>query len=127
MSYAAVFGAWTWPLAAHPATAFPVVPHHDGYMQIWSVWHLRETLLSGHNPFYSRWLLYPEGASLLMTTYTPIIGFFNVVIGNEMLALNLMLAGQYALSGTGAWLLVRRWLRQPVLAWLAGFVFAFSP
>lgn len=126
-SYLAVFVAWTWPLAAHLATAFPALPDHDGYMQIWNVWHLREMVLSGHNPFFSNWLLYPNGASLVMTTYTPIIGFFNIPIGNEMLALNLMLAGQYALSGTGAWLLARRWVRQPALRWLAGFAFAFSP
>ena len=127
LSYAAVFLAWTWPLGTQLATAFPAVPDHDGYMQIWSVWHFREMLLSGHNPFYSDWLLYPEGASLLMTTYTPIIGLLNTLIGNEMLALNLMLIGQYALSGTGAWLLARRWVRHPLLQWLAGFVFAFSP
>ena len=127
LSYCAVFLAWTWPLATRLATAFPAVPDHDGYMQIWSVWHFREMLLSGHNPFYSDWLLYPEGASLLMTTYTPIIGLFNTLVGNEMLALNLMLLGQYTLSGVGAWLLVRRWVRQPLLQWLAGFVFAFSP
>ena len=127
LSYLAIFGAWTWPLAAHLATAFPAVPGHDGYMQLWNVWHLREMLLTGHNPLYSNWLLYPEGASLLLHTYTPIIGLLNVAVGNEMLALNLMLAAQYALSGTGAWLLARRWVRQPLLAWLAGFVFAFSP
>jgi hypothetical protein len=126
-SYVAVFLVWTWPLGAHLGTAFPAVPDHDGYMQIWSVWHFREMLLSGHNPFYSDWLLYPEGASLLMTTYTPIVGLFNVLVGNEMLALNLMLLAQYCLSGVGAWLLVRRWVRQPLLQWLAGFVFAFSP
>ncbi|GAA3957618.1 hypothetical protein GCM10022407_01250 [Hymenobacter antarcticus] len=126
-SYSAVFLAWTWPLGTQLATAFPAVADHDGYMQIWSVWHFREMLLSGHNPFYSDWLLYPEGASLLMTTYTPIIGLLNVLVGNEMLALNLMLLGQYTLSGVGAWLLVRRWVRQPLLQWLAGFVFAFSP
>lgn len=127
LSYVAIFAAWTWPLVTRLATAFPAVADHDGYMEIWSVWHFREVLLSGHNPFYSNWLLYPEGASLLMTAYTPIVGLLNVFIGNEMLALNLMLGAQYALSGTGAWLLVRRWVNQPVLAWLAGLVYAFSP
>ena len=126
-SYCAVFVVWTWPLAAHFATAFPAVPGHDGYMQLWNVWQLRELLLGGHNPLYSNWLLYPDGASLLMHTYTPIIGLLNVPIGNEMLALNLMLAGQYTLSGTGSWLLARRWVQSPWLAWLAGLVFAFSP
>lgn len=126
-SYAAVFVAWTWPLAAHLSSQFPAIAEQDSYMQLWNVWHFREVLLSGHNPFYSNWLLYPEGAALWLHTYNPITGIVNLFVGNEMLALNLALMAEYALSGAGAWLLARRWLRQPVLAWLAGLFFAFSP
>lgn len=126
-SYVLVFVVWTWPLAGQLSTAFPAFPEQDGFMQLWNVWHFREAVLTGHNPFYSDWLLYPTGASLWLHTYTPIVGFVNLFIGNEMLALNLTLMAEYALSGAGAWLLARRWLRQPVLAWLTGLFFAFSP
>ncbi|PJJ48477.1 glycosyltransferase family protein [Hymenobacter chitinivorans] len=127
LSYLLVFGAWTWPLASQLSSAFPAFADQDGYMQLWNVWHFREAVLSGQNPFFSNWLLYPDGASLWLHTYIPVAGMVNVFIGNEMLALNLTLAAEYALSGLGAWLLARRWVRQPVLAWLAGLYFAFSP
>ncbi|WBO84267.1 glycosyltransferase family protein [Hymenobacter yonginensis] len=126
-SYLAVFVAWTWPLAAHLSTTFPAFADQDGYLELWNVWHFREQVAAGHNPFYSTWLLYPEGAGLWLHAYIPIVGMVNVLINNEMLALNLALAAEYALSGAGAWLLARRWLRQPALAWLAGLFFAFSP
>jgi hypothetical protein len=126
-SYVAVFVAWTWPLTTHLAERFPAVPEQDGYMQLWNVWHFREMLLAGQNPFYSNWLLYPAGGSLWLHTYNPITGIVNLVVGNEMLALNLALMAEYALSGAGAWLLARRWLRQPALAWLTGLFFAFLP
>lgn len=127
LSYVLVFVAWTWPLAGQLGSAFPAFPDQDGFMQLWNVWYFREAVLTGHNPFYSDWLLYPTGASLWLHTYTPIVGFVNLFIGNEMLALNLTLLAEYALSGAGAWLLARRWLRQPALAWLTGLFFAFSP
>ncbi|TGE15656.1 hypothetical protein [Hymenobacter elongatus] len=127
LTYVLVFVAWSWPLAAHLSSAFPALADQDGYMQLWNVWHFREAVFSGQNPFYSNWLLFPDGASLWLHTYIPIAGMVNVFIGNEMLALNLTLAAEYALSGTGAWLLARRWLRQPALVWLVGLFFAFSP
>ena len=127
LSYLAVFGAWTWPLLAHPASWFPAEPGADGYMQLWNVWYFSHAVANGNNPFFSDWLLYPTGSWLWMHTYTPIIGLVNTLINNNMLALNLSLAAEYALSGVGGWWLARRWVRQPLLAWGVGFVFAFSP
>ncbi|GAA3935234.1 hypothetical protein [Hymenobacter algoricola] len=125
--YVVVFFAWTWPLGGHLASAFPAVPHRDAYIFLWNVWHFREAVVSGTNPFFTDWLLYPTGASLVMHAYTPLIGLVNLLVGNEMLAVNLTMLGSYALSGTGAYLLCRRWVRSPVLSWLAGLIFAFSP
>ncbi|MCB2380005.1 hypothetical protein LGH70_20595 [Hymenobacter sp. BT635] len=125
--YAVVFFTWTWPLGAHFTDAFPAMPHGDASIYVWNVWHFREAVLAGSNPFYTNWLLYPQGASLLMHAYVPIIGLFNLLIGQELLSINLFMLGSYVLSGTGAYLLCRRWVRHPLLCWLAGLVFAYSP
>lgn len=81
----------------------------------------------GRNSFFSNRRLCPNGASLVTTTHAPITGLSDLPIGDEMRALNPVPADQDALSGTGAWLLVRRWVRQPALRWVTGFAFAFSP
>ncbi|TGE20603.1 hypothetical protein E5K00_21655 [Hymenobacter aquaticus] len=125
--YAVVFLAWTWPLGAHLADGFPAMPHGDAAIYVWNVWHFREAVLAGSNPFYTNWLLYPQGASLVMHAYIPIVGLFNLLIGQELLAINLFLLLSYVLSGTGGYLLSRRWVRHPLLGWLAGLVFAYSP
>ena len=127
--YAAVFVVFTWPLATTFSSSFLAVlaPGHDTYGFIWNTWHFREQVLSGHNPYYTDWMFYPQGSWLVMHAYTPILGLFNLVLGHEILAVNTALLLSYTLSGTGAYLLARRWVRSPLLGLLAGFVFAYSP
>ncbi|MCA8832431.1 hypothetical protein [Hymenobacter pini] len=127
LGYVAVFIVFTWPLALAPATSFPVVPGHDTYQFYWNVWHFRQALLAGHNPWYTTWQFYPQGSWLIMHAYIPIVGMLAVVVRNEMLAINLALLLSYSLSGLGAYLLAKRWVWQPLLCLLAGFIFAFSP
>ncbi|GAB2858956.1 hypothetical protein [Hymenobacter ruber] len=125
--YGAFFVVFTWPLGAHFSTSFVAVPGPDTSQFFWNAWHFREAVLSGHNPFFTNWLFYPQGSSLLMHAYTPLIGVLSLLLGNEMLAINTALLLSYALSGTGAYLLARRWVKSPLLALLGGFVFAYSP
>jgi hypothetical protein len=125
--YGLLFVVFTWPLATSFASSCPVVPGSDSYVFIWNVWHFRYALLSGQNPYFTDWLFYPQGSGLVMHTYTPIMGLLSVLLNNGMLAINVVLLLSYALSGTGAYLLARRWVKSPLLALLAGFIFAYSP
>ncbi|WP_375434655.1 hypothetical protein [uncultured Hymenobacter sp.] len=125
--YALLFVLFTWPLAAHFTTAFPTVPGRDSLLYAWNFWYFREAVVSGHNPFYTDWLLYPWGASLIMHAYMPLLGVLNLALDNAPLTINIGLLLSYALSGTGAYVLCRRWVRNPVLCLLAGVIFAYSP
>jgi hypothetical protein len=125
--YGVLFVVFTWPLAARFTTSFLAVPHSDTYVFVWNAWYFCEAVLSGHNPYYTDWLFYPQGSALVMHSYTPIMGLLNVGLGNAMLAVNTVLLLSYALSGTGACLLARRWVKSPWLCLLAGLIFAYSP
>ncbi|MBF9143080.1 hypothetical protein [Hymenobacter properus] len=125
--YGALFLVFTWPLAAHFTSEFLVVPGHDSYTYPWNVWHFRTAVQTGQPIFHTDWLFYPGGAWLLLHTYTPILGLIGLLVGNDLLAVNLGLLLSYALSGAGAYLLARRWLQSPLLSLLAGFIFAYSP
>jgi hypothetical protein len=126
-AYGLPFIVFTWPLAAHFTSEFLVVPGHDSFVFPWNAWHFRTAVQTGQPVFHTNWLFYPGGAWLFLHTYTPIIGLVSLLVHNDPLALNLVLLLNYALSGAGAYLLARRWLQSPVLALLAGFVFAYSP
>ncbi|HEX8425813.1 hypothetical protein [Hymenobacter sp.] len=125
--YALLFVLFTWPLVTHFTTAFPTVPGRDSLLYAWNFWYFREAVVNGHNPFYTDWLLYPWGSWLIMHTYMPLLGALNLVLNNVPLTINSGLLVNYSLSGTGAYLLCRRWVRNPVLCLLAGVIFAYSP
>lgn len=125
--YGLLFVVFTWPLAANCGSSFLVVPKSDSYVFYWNVWHFREALLHGQNAYFTDWLFFPRGSGLVMHTYTPIMGLLNVVLANAPLAINAVLFLSYALSGAGAYLLARRWVKSSLLCLLAGFVFAYSP
>ena len=125
------YGLWflvlTWPLGAHFTSAFLAEPGSDASLFAWNVWHFDQAVAAGRNPFFTDWIFYPRGISLLMHTYTPVLGLLGLVVGSSVLAVNLGLLMSATASGTGAYLLARHWVRSPVLALLAGFVFAYSP
>lgn len=122
-----LFAWYSWPLAAHFTTAFPGISGHDANQYVWNAYNFRQAVAEGSNPFFTSLLLYPQGTSLVMHTYTPVIGLLNVLLRHEILAVNVALLLSFVLSGVGAYRLCRRWVQNPVLCAVAGLVFAFSP
>lgn len=125
--YAALFAAYSWPLSREAATAFVGLTQGDANQYVWNAYNFQRQAAAGYNPFFTRLLLYPEGISLWMHTYTPVLGLLNLLLRQEILAVNLGLLLSFGLSGLGAARLAGRWIRQPGLCLLVGLVFAFSP
>jgi hypothetical protein len=125
--YVALCGWYTWPLAQQPSSAFVGFMHRDASVFVWNVWNFRHQVLAGHSPFQTDALLYPASTSLWMHTSTPLLGALGTLLGHELLGLNLGICLSFVLSGLGAAWLAGRWVRQPLLCVLVGFVFAFSP
>ncbi len=127
LAYVALFFWYSWPLGPAWSTAFVGIPHHDANQYIWNAWHFQRQIAAGHNPFQTSLLLYPQGTGLWLHTYTPVLGLLNVLLHQEYWAVNAGLLLSFVLSGVGAARLAGRWVRQPLLCGLVGFVFAFSP
>jgi hypothetical protein len=127
LAYAALFFWFSWPLGLEWSIAFVGKPHSDANQYIWNAWNFQRQVAAGHNPFYTPLLLYPQGTGLWLHTYTPVLGMLNVLLRQEFWAVNAGLLLSFVLSGVGAARLAGRWVRQPLLCGLVGFVFAFSP
>jgi hypothetical protein len=127
LGYAVLYFWFSWPLGREWSTAFVGNPHSDANQYIWNVWNFQRQVAAGHNPFYTPLLLYPQGTSLWLHTYTPVLGVLNLLLHQEFWAVNLGLLVSFVLSGVGAARLAGRWVRQPLLCGLVGFAFAFSP
>ena len=65
----------THPLALHPASTELDDGTLDCFQFIWNVWWMRVSLLDLHtNPFFTRYLFYPQGVSLLFHTLSASLG-----------------------------------------------------
>ena len=108
--YSALFVAYSWPLSREAGTAFVGYTQGDANQYVWNAYNFQRQVAAGANPFFTRLLLYPEGTWLWMHTYTPVLGLLNVLVRQEILAVNLGLLLSFGLSGVGAARLAGRWI-----------------
>ena len=71
--------ALTYPLVLHPTTTVLDDGTLDAYQFLWNVWWLRESLVELHtNPFFTRYLYYPQGIGLLFHTLSASLGLLSL-------------------------------------------------
>ncbi len=71
--------ALTYPLVLHPTTTVLDDGTLDAYQFLWNVWWMRESLVELHtNPFFTRYLYYPQGIGLLFHTLSASLGLATV-------------------------------------------------
>jgi hypothetical protein len=103
----------THPLAVHPATTALDDGTLDAFQFIWNVWWVCESLVRLHtNPFFTHYLFYPQGISLVFHTLSASLGFvsipFQLVLpGGAVTAHNLLVVAAPALLVVTVGLLAR--------------------
>jgi hypothetical protein len=131
--------ALTWPLAAQIATHVPGDGIDDPSLA-WNLWWIKVRLVEQLNfdLFHSGWMFHPVDINLAFYTLTPLNGLLSIPLQLAFgltVANNLLLLSSFALSGFGAYLLVRQLLglwgwREPhaatAAALLGGVVYAFA-
>ncbi len=112
-----------------PLIADHLPGHTDGWQNVWNTWWMRYALLDLHtNPFYSDYVYYPLGSSLLFHTYAPLNGFlalpFTVMLG-PLITTNLLIIGSFVFTALAAYALGRGLGLSPFAAWLVGLIYSF--
>lgn len=112
----------------------PLITDHlpgntDGWQNMWNLWWMRFALLDLHtNPFFSDYIYYPNGVSLLFHTYAPLNGAlalpFTVALG-PLITTNLVIISSFVFTGMAAYALARGLGLGAFEAWLAGAVYTF--
>jgi hypothetical protein len=119
----------TWPLLTHLRGWVP--GFGDWGQNMWALWWTRQALLSlAQSPFFTRYLFYPAGVTLL---------FHPVDVSDGLLALplygllggdvtyNLIILLSFVLGGWGTYLLALYLTGRRGAAFVAGLVFTLSP
>jgi hypothetical protein len=129
LAYALLAVAMTWPLAARLGTHLPGIAD-DLWTHQWTFWWVRQAILEGHTPFYTRLLFHPYGVSLAFHN----IAWLNIavwlplqaVVGG-LAAYNLVFIAFLALNGFTMYLLARELTGSPPAAFIGGLVYGFWP
>ena len=132
LGYAAIAIVFTWPLAPHIGTHLTGSPAGDTGVYVWNQWVFQHELIEHRTlPYFTDTIFAATGrANLSLHNYTafanllalPFVRALGIVPTFNLVYLTLMVLTAYAM-----FLLALRLTREPVIAWLAGVLFAWSP
>ena len=125
---------FTFPLILRIFTSTPLADGHgDQFQSIWMFWWFKTALFNLiTNPFYTTFLYFPHGSSLIyhMPVFLSLLSLpIQYLFGSQpglILSHNLILIFTFVISGFGVYLLVRYLIKDPVVAFICGLIFAFS-
>ena len=103
----------------------------DGFQNMWNIWWLKTSLLSLHtNPYYTTYLHYPDGISLLFQTFNLFNGLISIPLQSLFrmeLTYNLVVIFSFIMSGIGMYLLARYLIKNCLAAFISGVIYTFCP
>jgi len=119
----------TWPLMTHLQGWVPGTG--DWGQNMWALWWTRQALLNlSQSPFYTNYLFYPEGVTLLFHPLDVSDGLLSIpfygLFGGDV-AYNLMILLSFVLGGWGTYLLALHLIGHRGASFVAGLVFILSP
>ena len=107
----------------------------DNFQFIWNIWHINQTLMRDgtiFDIFYTDYQFYPYGTSLafhtLSLTNTLFLAFpMTLITDNLVVIYNILFFLTFILAGYGMYLLTYYLVKDKGIAFLTGFIYAFSP
>jgi len=125
--YTVFFIIMTFPLSLDFKNFF-ISDRGDAPSFVWNIYNFTDNVRSFRNPFTTDKIFYPQGASLILHTYSPVYGIFGLMLGNNyVLSLNIVVFISFILSAFGAYLLSNHYVNNKLLSSLAGFIYAYCP
>jgi hypothetical protein len=77
--YFACFTALTYPLILSFSSTF-FADGSDGFQSLWDIWWVNHAIAELQSPWYTSYLHYPYGTSLLPQTMHPFDGFIGIIL-----------------------------------------------
>jgi hypothetical protein len=119
---------FTLPASISPSSGLLGYPG-DNYQHAWFLWHFAHAIAKGQNPFYTDLIFYPSHVDLLWSTMDPLAGILALPLSltvGPVIAYNLSLILQLALTAFVARLLCLRICGNEAAALIGGIAFGFS-
>lgn len=127
--YLAIFIIFTFPLILRFQTHF-FADAGDGLQNVWNIWWVNKSITELHgNPWYTTYLHYPLGTSLLGQTLNPFNGFMGILllkVFSLVETYNLIVLFSFCISGFTAFWLSYSISNSYLGSLIAGYIFTFS-
>ena len=124
------FAIFTFPWIAHFSNHF-MLDAGDGLQNVWNIWWVHKAISGLHqSPYFTYYLHYPEGISLVPQT----LNIFNGLVGIPLQAIglslvqtvNTMVVFSFVMAGVTMFWLTRYLTKSYVIGLVGGFLFTFS-
>ena len=136
--YAGITALFTYPQITSLTTAFaesPIGSSSDQNIVMWDAWWAKKSLVDlKTNPFFTRYLYYPNGSSLALHALTFLNGVatipFQVLMDKPkglILGCNIVIFLTFVITGVGMYALTRSTGASREIAFFAGIALAFCP
>lgn len=127
--YASIYAAFSYPLLGSFSTHY-FCGQEDGYQNIWNLWWLNKSVTQLHQlPWYTTYLQYPVGTTLIAHTLAPFNGLIAIPLSKMGFTLNqvynLVVIFSFVMTGVTAFWLAWRVSGSYVGALFAGAAFTF--
>ena len=107
----------------------------DGFQFKWNIWHVNRVLTEGggiSEIYHTDYQYYPAGTSLtfstLSLTNTLFLAFpLTLITDNLVLIYNILFLFNFIMAGYAMYLLIKYLVKNRIIAFLAGFAYAFTP
>jgi len=125
-------------LAAYVALTFPAIRHFgsaffadaiDGLQNVWNLWWVDWAVRHGTSPWYTTFLHFPQGTSLVAHTLNPFNGFLGIplrTVLNTAQTYNTIVVFSFVMGGLTAYWLSLELTGDRGASLLCGYVFTFS-
>jgi hypothetical protein len=121
---------FTLPLAFH-INDYLAGDGGEAYGIAWNFWWFKKAVVDlKQTPFYTDYLFYPQGETLLFNDFPVIYGVLSIplqMLFNVFVAYNILLIMSFTLTGFGMYLLLLFLTKNRIAALLGAFAFTFSP
>jgi len=102
----------------------------DGLQNVWNIWWVNKAVTLLHqSPWYTTYLHYPQGTSLLGHTLNPFNGFFGIFLLKFLSLIethNVIVIFSFVIGGLTAFWLAYSLTKSYFSSFIAGYIFTFS-
>jgi hypothetical protein len=127
--YFIIFYLFTYPASIFFSTHF-FADQDDGMQNVWNLWWVNKAVTQLHQlPWYTSYLHYPHGVSLLGHTLNPFNGFLGIILLRFLSLIqtyNFLVIFSFICSGLTMFLLAHYLTKSYWGSIIAGFIFTFS-